>query len=217
MSTYSDLRLPEAPADRPYTFINMVTTIDGKSVSGTREDGVMDLGSATDHILMGRIEQGADAIMVGAQTVRSAKPSWNPKTPKRLIVTRSGNLPLESRFFEGEAYAVAPESTRLAEGVSCIRGGADEIDWPMLLRKLREEFGIERLLVSGGSELNGALLHQDLVDDLFWTIAPKVKLGREVPTYAGGEPLPREALLKFNLMEHHVVENEIFLRYRRLR
>lgn len=217
MSTYSDLKLPAAPADRPYTFINMVTTIDGKSVSGTREDGVMDLGSSTDHILMRRIEGGADAIMVGAQTVRSAKPSWNPNVEKRLIVTRSGNLPLDSRFFEGEAYAISPLGTLLPQGVAAIRGGEGEIDWLEMLRKLRQELGIERLLVSGGSELNGALLHADLIDDLFWTIAPKVKLGRDLPTYAGGEPLPREALLHFDLLEHHVVENEIFLRYRRRR
>jgi riboflavin biosynthesis pyrimidine reductase len=53
------------------------------------------------------------------------------------------------------------------------------------------------------------------VDELFLTIAPKVRLGRDVPTYAGGEALPREAIQRFSLVEHQAVGDEIFLRYRR--
>ena len=69
----------------------------------------------------------------------------------------------------------------------------------------------------GGSELNAQLLKADVVDELFLTVAPKIKLGRDVPTYAGGEPLPREAILDFDLLESHVLGDEVFLRYRRRR
>ncbi|HVL39200.1 MAG TPA: dihydrofolate reductase family protein, partial [Fimbriimonadaceae bacterium] len=79
------------------------------------------------------------------------------------------------------------------------------------LRKM----GIARLLVEGGSELNATLLEGDLADELFLTIAPKVKLGRETPTYAGGDPLPRERMQRYDLLERHQVGDELFLRYRR--
>ena len=55
------------------------------------------------------------------------------------------------------------------------------------------------------------------MDELFLTMAPKVKLGRELPTYAGGDPLPKSNLQNYDLIEHHAVESEIFLRYRRRR
>ena len=79
---------------------------------------------------------------------------------------------------------------------------------------LREK-GVERLYVLGGSDLNGQLLGADLVDELFLTVAPKVRLGDDLPTYAGGEALPRSDLLDFTLVESHVVQDEVFLRYRR--
>jgi riboflavin biosynthesis pyrimidine reductase len=69
--------------------------------------------------------------------------------------------------------------------------------------------------VLGGSEINAQVLENNLVDELFMTLAPKIKLGRDVPTYADGNALPRHALQQYDLVEHHAVNNELFLRYRR--
>ena len=79
----------------------------------------------------------------------------------------------------------------------------------------RNKLGIQRLLVLGGSELNAQLLAANLIDELFVTIAPKVRLGRDVPTYADGEPLSRGNLQQYSLVENHAIGNEIFIRYRR--
>jgi hypothetical protein len=53
------------------------------------------------------------------------------------------------------------------------------------------------------------------VDELFLTITPKVKLGKDVPTYSDGNALPREQMQIYDLVENHEVNGEIFLRYRR--
>lgn len=215
---YSNLVFPKAPADRPYVYLNMVSTIDGKTVSGTRHDSVSDLGSKIDHLLMQRIERTADAVMVGAQTIRATTPAWNPKSPKRIAVTRSGNLPHEACFFlGGESYIATSGSSGVKPfgATKLIRAGGQQIDFELLLNRLRTSYGVQRLHCLGGSELNAELLRLDLVDELFLTIAPKIKLGRDLPTYAGGEPLPREALMRFELVENHVIGDEVFLRYRR--
>jgi len=217
---YLFLKFPEAPTDRPYTFINMVATIDGKILSGTRDESVDDLGSDIDSLAMKRIEAAADAIMAGAQTIRATTPAWNPKPAKRIVVTRSGDVPKEAKFFTGgQAYIAAPVSAQVRPfgNAQLLPVGKEELDLPNLLKVLRMGIGVERLLVSGGSELNAQLLKLDLVDELFLTISPKVKLGRDVPTYADGEELPREALLNFDLVENRAIGNEIFLRYRRRR
>ncbi len=218
MEPYTRLEFPQPPLNRPYCFINMVTTIDGKILSGGREDDVLDLGSKADHTLMKRIEHAADGILVGAQTLRASPKSWLPAPRFRLVASKSGTLPFDARFFESDrAFVASSESDNLSlpEGIRPLQAGIDEIDWKLLFAKLRQEWEICNLLVSGGSELNAQLLKADLVDELFITIAPKVKLGRDVPTYAGGEPLGRDALQPYHLIEHHAIGDEIFIRYRR--
>lgn len=217
-SIYSILDFPAPPGDRPYVFINMVATIDGKTISGDREEDVMDLGSKNDHILMRRIEDQADAVIIGGRTVRATTPKWDPKTAIRVAVTRSGQIDFEKKFFTGvgRAFVACPLGTQIEApaGVEVLRSEGDEINFEDLLRRLKK-LGATRLLCFGGSELNAEFLRRDLVDELFLTVAPKVKLGRSLPTYAGGEPLTREQMLRFRLIEHHVIEDEVFLRYRR--
>ncbi len=215
---YLNLAFPAATQDRPYVYLNMVTTIDGKILSGERNEPVHDLGSARDHRLMQLIEGSADAVIVGAQTLRSTSKNWNPKPRIRLVVSSHGDLPYDAKFFtEGEAYVVSFDSAPLKcpSSVKTLRVGKDSLDLRLFLSKLKSELGVERLLGMGGSELNAQLLKLDLVDELFWTVAPKVKLGRDVPTYADGEPLDRASILRFEIVEQHVVNNELFVRYRR--
>jgi len=201
---YASLSFPPAPADRPYVFINMASTIDGKILTGERDESVHDLGSATDHELMRRIERRAHAVLIGAQTLRASPLKWNPQAPVRIVLSKSGDVPKDAQFLSGgESHIAGPN------------GDLPFSDLADLLRQLRHQ-GIERLLILGGSEINAQFLHAGLVDELFLTLAPKIKLGRDVPTYADGESLPRALVQNYNLVEHHVVHNEIFLRYRRI-
>lgn len=220
MTIYSNLEFPEAPIDRPYTFINMVSTIDGKTVIDGRENSVIGLGSRVDQQVMDLIERASDAVLIGGQTLRATPKSWNPKASVRIGVSRTGEVPFDSNFFSApgaHSYLACPRNSRvnLPEQVRRIDAGLDSVDPMTLARYLRHELGIQRLHVLGGSEINALFLGHDLVDELFLTLAPKVKLGRNLPTYAGGEPLPKDAIQNYQLMEHHVIESEVFLRYRR--
>lgn len=215
---YSDLSGREPWADRPWVSVNMVTTLDGKILSGERDENVMDLGSATDHATMRAIEAAHDAVMIGAGSLRATVGLWYPSTLKRFVVSGSGKLDFESRFFTDapeSAWVVTGSDTHLEDEVQTLRSGPP-IVWQEVLREMAG-LGIRTLLVEGGSELNASLFHADLIDEVFWTIAPKVKLGRDVPTFADGEPLPREKLLTFELVSHIPVGDELFLRYLRRR
>ncbi|HJP82022.1 MAG TPA: RibD family protein [Fimbriimonadaceae bacterium] len=219
---YDDLQFPAPPTDRPYTFINMVATIDGKTVIGDRNESVAGLGSKVDQELMDKIEAAADCVLLGAQTLRATSRNWNPKAPIRVAVTKSGKVPFDAKFFsapEAQAYLACAAKSKVdpPESVQVIRAGKEEVDPQWLVRYLRSEIGVKNLHILGGSEINALFLEKDLVDELFLTLAPKVKLGRELPTYAGGHPLPKSSLQNYDLIEHHAVESEIFLRYRRRR
>jgi len=217
---YDDLEFPEPAADRPYIYINMVSTIDGKTILGERNESVVGLGSKEDQATMDKLERAADAVLLGAGSIRANPLSWNPHTKIRIGVTGSGNVPWDCAFFAGgEAYVLRPRSAsyEVPSHVQTLEFGEDQIDWAQFLIHLHREMGLQKLHVLGGSELNAQLLAQDLADELFLTLAPKIKLGRDLPTYAGGDPLPREHVREFELLECHPLQNEVFLRYRRRR
>ena len=215
---YPQLRLGRAGRTRPYVVMNMVATIDGKILSGHRDESVTDLGSDLDHATMRQIEGAVDAVMVGAGSLRATRGMHYPAALKRIVVSGSGKLPARRKFFggaKGGAFVATTEkgAANIPDGATAIVAGSRTVSMPRLLKSLRQDHGVERLLVEGGSELNASLLQRDLVDELFLTVVPKVKLGRDVPTYAGGDPLSRDELLNFRLASNIAAGDEIFLRY----
>jgi riboflavin biosynthesis pyrimidine reductase len=217
---YADLQLPKGRADRPYVVMNMVATIDGKTVTGTRQQPVGDLGSKVDHASMRQIQDAVDAVLIGAGSLRATPGMWYPAKLYRFVATKSGKVDPQSRFFTdapGKAFAIVSEDlgSQVPNGLNTLRCGHEGLCFKDAFYRMRQVFGIQRLLVEGGSEINAALLEHDVVDELFLTIAPKVKLGRETPTYAGGKPLNRDVLPAFELISERVAGDEVFLRYRR--
>lgn len=187
----------------------MVATIDGKTVSSTR-DKPINLGSRTDYAVMRSLELKADAVIIGAGTLRSTPKLRFPSSLKRIVVSKSGNLDPKHPFFaEAPEQAFVSTDAKL-EGFQVIPADLHE-----MLAFLRTRLKVQYLNCEGGSELNAALLPLDVVDEIFLTVAPKIKLGRETPTIAGGEPLAQEDIQRYELIEHHQVESELFLRYRR--
>lgn len=214
MSVYRELDWPDAPADRPYVFMNMVSTIDGKILTGERDEPVMDLGSPLDHATMRYLESQADAVLIGSGSLRATPGIWYERSLKRVVLTKSGDLPWHSRFFTD-----APEQAFVAGGDHPLPNGVRRLpsELSVLLTELRQTHGVQRLLVEGGSEINAVFLAADLVDELFLTVAPKIKLGRDVPTIADGHPLSRDQVQRWSLASHQAVGDELFLRYRRQR
>lgn len=61
-----------------------------------------------------------------------------------------------------------------AGGQSYIVAGETTVDFPLALQKLRQHFGIARLLVEGGGRINGSMLKAGVVDELSLLVAPAV-------------------------------------------
>ncbi len=215
-TVYDALIWPDAPRDRPYTVINMATTIDGKILTGERDEPVMDLGSSLDHRTMRFLESQVDAVLIGAGTLRATPKLWYEKRLLRIVVSESGRVDFGNRFFTdspGLAVLVCRDPSAIAAPAG-VRVWPLAADFAKLWQRIRSELGVRSLLVEGGSEINARVIQEDLADELFLTLTPKVKLGRNVPTYAGGDPLPRERIRQFELVQSKRAGNEMFLRYR---
>lgn len=61
---------------------------------------------------------------------------------------------------------------------------------PLALEKLQSHFGITRMLLEGGSEINGAFLRADLIDELSLVIAPITARPDDKPLFAGSDIVP---------------------------
>jgi riboflavin-specific deaminase-like protein len=227
----SGLRLAElAPSDRPYVVLNMVATVDGRAAikGGTRL-----ISSAADRAVFHHLRTQADAVMVGAGTLRAERygrlvrdPALREKrlreglSAEPLACLVSGQLELppdlpllddpDSRVLVMTASEGSLASVRAS--IDYLRAGAAPIDLRAMLARLRMEWGVRSVLCEGGPTLNAGLLRHRVVDELFLTVAPVLSAGAEAPTIVGGPPLPD--LLGLRLVWALGCDAELFLRYR---
>lgn len=121
-----DLSFPSAPEARPYFIANFVSTLDGVvsfNLSGQSDGAQISDSNKEDRFIMGLLRSSADAILLGAGTLRATGPqgSWLPESvypaakdlykkyrtevlgkqeyPLVVIVTESGELELASAVF----------------------------------------------------------------------------------------------------------------------
>jgi 2,5-diamino-6-(ribosylamino)-4(3H)-pyrimidinone 5'-phosphate reductase len=224
---YEDLEFPaENPRDPtlPYVIINMVSSVDGRiAVEGKSSS----LGSELDRQTMRSLRSKADAVMVGAGTLRAERLSLGLDEPAEgqplaVIATSTGDVPLESNLIVGEHQEVLVVTTRDSpEGLeghlraSVLRVPAapsGAVDLGEALRILKAEHAVRLLLVEGGPSLNYALISFNLADELFLTLAPRLLGGPRDEAFTildGPAPLHSDV----NLLAAHLTADELFLRY----
>jgi 5-amino-6-(5-phosphoribosylamino)uracil reductase len=178
-SLHRDLLDPPAHEGRPHVALNFVMTADGR----VSYQGRAEIGTRTDRLLMFHLRSLADAVMVGAGTLRvdpfTPAVKGRERQPLAVVVSRSAELPLENRFFgHPGARLVATAANASTRAVAAIRAagaevetlGETEVDLAKLLARLRER-DVRFLLCEGGPTLAGELLALGFVDELFLTHA----------------------------------------------
>jgi riboflavin-specific deaminase-like protein len=210
---YEDLDLRPArgrDALRPYVIVNMVSSIDGRTAV---EGKASPLGSETDRQTMRTLRSKADAVMVGAGTLRAEKLSLGLDDPAghqplAVIATSSGSVPLEDNLIVNEGQRVLV----IARDLPLSADASGNIDLAEALKALKFEHGVELLVVEGGPRLSHSLLSRNLADELFLTLAPKLLGGSPPgsPTILEGPALPTRDV---NLLSVYLAGDELFLRY----
>ena len=236
---YAALEFPEAPADRPYVIVNMVASVDGKTVIEGSERG---LGSAADRRLLRELRVHADIVLTGAGTLRASghSPRLNddalealrvtrgkPRLPIAATLSRSGDLPLDNRFFSGSDFegvlylsdgAPADRAAALAAAGRPVQRVPAGDEAPSMLAHMREALGCRLLLLEGGPTLNGEFFRRGLVDELFLTVGPLVVGGDGASSAVEtpGHPATHEGARRLTLLSAHqnAETSELYLRYR---
>ncbi|SFS00722.1 Pyrimidine reductase, riboflavin biosynthesis [Agrococcus baldri] len=185
------------PADGPWLRMNFIASIDGAATRQGRSGG---LGDAADRRVFDLLRHGADAVLVGAGTVRTegygamrlddAAVAWRrahdlPDHPVFALVTRSLGLdPRSSLFADAPVRPViytvegaAPERRAALEAVADVVDAGDSDVDPQRMRDDLAARGLLRVHAEGGPSLFGSFLAADAVDELCLTLAPTIEAG----------------------------------------
>jgi riboflavin-specific deaminase-like protein len=224
----SGLRLGDkALPERPYLVLNMVSSLDGKATIDWRTKG---LSTDLDRQLFHRLRTQADAIMVGAGTVRAERYGRMAKSdelrdarerealaPDPLAVVVSArldlpaDLPLLNEPEQRVVIATGSDASLpdLGEQIVYERTGED---LPLLMARLRTHHGVRSIVCEGGPTLNSHLLAAGLVDELWLTLNPKLAGGAAAFTIVAGRELVDPAELEpISVAEG---EGDLFTRWR---
>lgn len=220
---------------RPFILLNYAASADGKISTDDRDP--VGFTSRTDRRLMDEIRADADAVLIGAGTLRAEDPPVRIRTAKRrdervrrgesphpvsVVLSRTMRLPLDGRYWKDDQVeriiATTEETPEDRVGpfigkAEVIRVGRDSVDLAGLCRILFDR-GIRRLLVEGGGEVNMAFFRAGLVDEVYVTLCPVVIGGRNAPTAADGAGFESGHFPRLALVESRRVGDEFFLRYR---
>lgn len=209
---HRDLLDPPAHDGRPHVALNFVMTADGRATYKGRAE----IGTRIDRELMFHIRSLADAVMIGAGTLRAdpfaPSTKGRERQPIAVVVSRTADLPLANKFFSytGERFvatttsaASAAVTALRAAGATVERFGDPDVDLPRLLGALRQR-GVRFLLCEGGPILAGQLLAARLVDELFLTHATLVTAEPNARRLFEGSPTPSGTvrLERVSLHEH---------------
>jgi riboflavin-specific deaminase-like protein len=220
----------QAHVQRPYTVANFVASVDGR---GSFQGRSRDLSDPADRELFHGLRERVDAILVGTVTLRTERYGRLIRDPERrhrraaaglrpeplaCIITRSGDVPTEIPLFADPGSRVVvftpvPIATaQLAAEVEVVQVDRGELTLTTMARRLRSDFDVRTLLCEGGPTVFGGMLREDLVDELFLTLAPKLVGGGSAPTIASGAPLVE--LRGLSLMWALERDGSLYLRYR---
>lgn len=101
-------------------------------------------------------------------------------------------------------------------GISYIIAGEDQLDYSLLLAKLKELFGIETLMLGGGGVLNWSFIQAGYCDEVSVIIAPAADGSRETQTlFMTKEGLTTDTPKGFKLLEVKALDSgSVWLRYK---
>ena len=197
---------------RPHVLLSAAMSADGylDDASASR----LVLSDAADLDRVDELRARSDAILVGAQTIRTDNPGLlvksparrqerstrgQPANPRKVTVTSRGDLDASSRFFaEADSPPLVYTGDAAAESLRGRVGGAgvivpvpglmgfpDRLDLGWILDDLARR-GVGRLMVEGGGQVLGQFLAAGLADEFLLAVAPVFVADEAAPRLLAG-------------------------------
>jgi 5-amino-6-(5-phosphoribosylamino)uracil reductase len=219
--------------ERPYTLLSCSVSLDGYLDDGS--DTRLLLSNDADFDRVDAVRAEADAILVGAATVRRDNPrlllrdparararaaEGRPPHPTKVTVTRCGDLdPCAAFFGSGAAdkLVYCPHRTvpaareRLGSAATVVDGGA-EVEMRSVSEDLHRR-GVRQLMVEGGGSVHTQFLTAGLADELHLVVAPLFVGDPRARRFVDDGSFPWRAGRRAELVEARPIGDVVLLRY----
>ncbi len=216
----------------PRVSLCLACSLDGRTATAPGKGP--DFTSPADLARLFRLRAAADALLIGAGTVRAEQvlplvrdkaladdreARGLPRHPAAVIVSARLDLPWEGRYFRYRKQRMLIMTTRADATARALMAARDleplETGDSFNLRQGLAELhrmGFHEVLAEGGGTLVAALLREDLVTRLYLTIAPVI-IGGGTPALFEGPRL--EHLARFTLISAETIGDELHTTYDR--
>jgi 5-amino-6-(5-phosphoribosylamino)uracil reductase len=220
-------------SDRPYILLSCGMSIDG--YLGSAAPRRLELSNSADFDRVDAVRASCDAILVGANTVRTDNPRLLvrsrdrreqrtarglPPSPIKVTLTeRVGLDPCADFFTTGDAeklvYCASPgvddARSRLGRVATVVDGGRR-----VQMRSLSEDLGargVQRLMVEGGGTVHTQFLTNDLADELQLVVAPFFVGDSRATRFVGDGRFPWNPGRRATLADVRQIGDVVLLRY----
>ncbi|MDD3071639.1 MAG: dihydrofolate reductase family protein [Methanoculleus horonobensis] len=207
--------------DRPHVLMMSEITVDGKLTlkRGASSKILMKYMAPETELLLHKTRAEYDAIMVGANTIRIDNSFLTVrlvegKSPLRVIPSSRADIPPDANVLGPDARTViavseaapAENVARLRDcGVDVVVVGEKDIDLPGLMRVMKRDYGVERMMIEGGPTLNWSMLNHRLVDEIRLIHLPFIVGGADTPSLVGGMHIEtEEEMFRLSLKRHYM-------------
>ncbi|HOY64624.1 MAG: Riboflavin biosynthesis protein RibD [bacterium ADurb.Bin236] len=215
----------------PFVILKAAVTLDGKTASRAGDSKWISCEASRE--MVHRMRGEADAVAVGAGTLRADDPALNCRLPEsekikdplRVALDPELILSVDSKLarqaVDGKTVVFTLEGAPADRAEALRRAGCRVIELPPDgagmpdLRKAMLELagmGVLSVLLEGGGTLNASMIEAGLVDRVAVFIAPKLLGGADAKTFFDGAGFPRvEAGVKLSNMSATVVGDDILI------
>lgn len=218
----------------PFVTVKAAMTLDGKIATACGESKWITGTAARAHAM--QLRCGADAILVGVNTVLADDPALTVRGPtarvrqvppakplRRIVLDSRARTPLTARLVSdahaacttvvvtraAPARRVAALRQRVQVLIAPVSSGRVPLRW--LLRHLGAE-GVTHLLVEGGGEVQASFLLERLAHRVAFYYAPKILGGRDARKAVAGCGVDRmSAALRLQHLEWRRLGEDLFL------
>jgi len=226
--------------NRPFVFINVAMTADGKIDTFARKGAA--ISSQRDKERVDKLRAESDAVMVGGRTLLDEDPKLTVKSdelrakrvarglapnPAKVGVVSNAEFKSHSKFiYEGGGRVVIFTTYRtskdqlaslrshdLKDRVEVFVHESERVDLGIMMQTLKE-LGINRLMVEGGATLNFELIRHGLVDEVSAYVAPMIFGGEKAPTMVSGSGFERGEAVPLKLIRVEQWDDGVLLNYK---
>jgi diaminohydroxyphosphoribosylaminopyrimidine deaminase/5-amino-6-(5-phosphoribosylamino)uracil reductase len=220
----------------PFVRLKLATSLDGRIASHTGVSKWITSGDSRERVH--RLRTIVDAVAVGIGTAIADDPELTARAcalpphrdpATRVVFDTRGRLPVGSKLVQtarqvptwivvGNSQLEAPARQAFTDAglhvVETICDARGHVDLRSVLQALGQN-GVLDILVEGGAHLAGALIENDLVDEIHWFVAPIFLGANALPSVVGPDPKTPSEAMSFKVAGCELLGDEVHLTLRK--